>query len=72
MIEVNLTEFRRNLFKYAETVKKEDIIVTCNGKPVMRITVPAESGVQRIRNLRGIAKTAQDPEDILKGRLTQL
>lgn len=72
MIEVNVTEFRRDLKKYAEMVKKEDIIVICNGKQIMRITDPAKSKVQRIRNLRGIAGTAGDPEDILKGRLTEL
>ena len=72
MTEVNVTEFRRDLKKYAEMVKKEDIIVVSNGKQIMRITDPAKNKVLRMKKLRGIAKTDLDPEDILKGRLAEL
>lgn len=72
MTEVNVTEFRRDLKKYAEMVKKEDIIVVSNGKQIMRITDPTKNKVLRMKKLRGIAKTDLDPEDILKGRLAEL
>ena len=72
MTEVNVTEFRRDLKKYAEMVKKEDIIVVSNGKQIMRITDPTKNKVLRMKKLRGIAKTGLDPEDILKGRLAEL
>ena len=69
---VNITDFRRDLKKYAEMVKTEDIIVVSNGKQIMKITDPAKNKVLRMKRLRGIAKTDQDPEEIMKGKLQQL
>ena len=69
---VNITDFRRDLKKYAEMVKTEDIIVVNNGKQIMKITDPAKNKVLRMKCLRGIAKTDQDPEEIMKGKLQQL
>ena len=69
---VNITDFRKDLKKYAEMVKTEDIIVVSNGKQIMKITDPAKNKVLRIKRLRGIAKTDQDPEEIMKGKLQQL
>jgi len=72
MIEVNVTEFRRDLKKYAEMVKTQDLVIVSNGRPIMRITDPAKNKTLRMKQLRGIAKTDKDPEDILKERLSEL
>ena len=72
MIEVNVTEFRRDLKKYAEMVKTQDLIIISNGRPIMKITDPAKNKTLRMKQLRGIAKTDKDPEDILKERLSEL
>lgn len=72
MIEVNVTEFRRDLKKYAEMVKTQDLVIVSNGRPIMKITDPAKNKTLRMKQLRGIAKTDKDPEDILKERLSEL
>ena len=72
MTEVNVTEFRRNLKKYAEMVKTQDLVIVSNGRPIMKITDPAKNKTLRMKQLRGIAKTDKDPEDILKERLSEL
>ena len=72
MTEVNVTEFRRDLKKYAEMVKTQDLVIVSNGRPIMRITDPAKSKTLRMKQLRGIAKTDKNPEDILKERLSEL
>ena len=72
MTEVNVTEFRRDLKKYAEMVKTQDLVIVSNGRPIMRITDPAKNKTLRMKQLRGIAKTDKDPEDILKERLSEL
>ncbi len=72
MTEVNVTEFRRDLKKYAEMVKTQDLIIISNGRPIMKITDPAKNKTLRMKQLRGIAKTDKDPEDILKERLSEL
>ena len=72
MTEVNVTEFRRDLKKYAEMVKTQDLLIVSNGRPIMKITDPAKNKTLRMKQLRGIAKTDKDPEDILKERLSEL
>ena len=72
MTEVNVTEFRRDLKKYAEMVKTQDLVIVSNGRPIMKITDPAKNKTLQMKQLRGIAKTDKDPEDILKERLSEL
>ena len=72
MTEINVTDFRRDLKKYAEMVKTQDLIIISNGRPIMKVTDPAKNKTLRMKNLRGIAKTDQDPDEILKGKLLEL
>lgn len=72
MTEVSVTEFRRDLKKYAEMVKTQDLIIVSNGRPIMKITDPAKNKTLRMKQLRGVAKTDKDPEEILKGKLSEL
>ena len=72
MTEVNVTVFRWDLKKYAEMVKTQDLLIVSNGRPIMKITDPAKNKTLRMKQLRGIAKTDKDPEDILKERLSEL
>ena len=72
MMEVKVTEFRKNLKKYAEMVKKQDLVIVSNGRPIMKITDPEKNKTLRMKQLRGVARTDNDPEDILKGKLSEL
>ena len=72
MIQISISEFRKNLKKYTETVKEEDILVFSNGCPVMRISDPNRDKVQQLKKLRGIIKTDLTYEEIMEGKLTDL
>ena len=72
MAEINVTDFRRDLKKYAEMVKTQDLIIVSNGRPIMKVTDPTKNKTLRMKSLRGIAKTDQDPDEILKGKLLEL
>ncbi|MBR2702461.1 MAG: hypothetical protein IKP88_07145 [Lachnospiraceae bacterium] len=72
MLQVTISEFRKDIKKYSELVKEQDIIVVSNGKPVMRVSDPMKEKITKIKSLKGIAKTELNYEDILKEKLTEL
>ena len=72
MTQISISEFRKNLKKYADTVKEEDILVFNNGRPVMRISDPNRDKVMQLKKLRGILKTDLTYEEMLEGKLTDI
>lgn len=56
---VTATEFKTNFGKYLETVAKEDIFITRNGKTIAKVINPQISAVD---SLRGMLKDV--PSDI--------
>ncbi|MBE6115888.1 MAG: hypothetical protein E7187_03565 [Erysipelotrichaceae bacterium] len=72
MLQVTISEFRKDIKKYSELVKEQDIIVVSNGKPVMRVSDPMKEKITKIKKLKGIAKTELSYEDILREKLTEL
>ena len=72
MLQITISEFRKDIKKYSELVKEQDIIVVSNGKPVMRVSDPMKEKITKIKSLKGIAKTELSYEDILKEKLTEL
>ena len=57
MTEVNVTDFRKDLKKYAEMVKTQDFIIVSNWHPIMIVTNPAKNRILNMKSLRGTAKT---------------
>ncbi|MBQ3383927.1 MAG: hypothetical protein IJG59_01785 [Erysipelotrichaceae bacterium] len=72
MLQVTISEFRKDIKKYSELVKEQDIIVVSNGKPVMRVSDPMKEKIIKIKSLKGIAKTELNYEDVLREKLTEL
>lgn len=72
MLQVTISEFRKDIKKYSELVKEQDIIVVSNGKPVMRVSDPMKEKITKIKRLKGIAKTELSYEDILREKLIEL
>ena len=68
MTQVTISEFKKNIKYYSDLVKKEDILVLDNGKPIMRITDPLKNRTKRMKQLRGIIKTDTEFEKILEMR----
>ena len=72
MLQITISEFRKDIKKYSELVKEQDIIVVNNGKPVMRVSDPMKERVAGIKSLKGIAKTELNYEDILREKLKEI
>ena len=72
MISISITDFRKDIKKYSELVKQEDIMVTSNGKPVMRIVDPTKDKKQKLMKLRGIVRTDKTEEEIMEEKLKEL
>ena len=72
MLQVTISEFRKDIKKYSELVKEQDIIVVSNGKPIMRVSDPMKEKITKIKRLKGIAKTELSYEDILREKLIEL
>ena len=58
---VTATEFKMNMGKYLELVRKEDIAITKNGK---KIGVLVDPGVNTIRSLKGFLKLPEEMQDM--------
>ena len=72
MTVVTVSEFRRNIKKYSELVRDEDIIVVSNGKPIMKVSNPLKDKITGIKGLRGIISDVSDYESVLKKKLEEL
>lgn len=72
MIIVSISNFRKNMKKYTDLVKSEDIMVYSNGKPVMKITSPVSEKIESFRKLKGIAKADIPYEEIFKNKLNEI
>ena len=72
MTVVTVSEFRKDIKKYSELVRDEDIIVVSNGKPIMKISDPLKDKIAAIKSLRGIVSNVNDYESILRRKLEEL
>ena len=72
MTQITVSEFRRDMKRYAELVKTEDIIVVSHGTPVMRISDPFKDRVLAVKQLRGSVHTDTDYDAVMEERLKEL
>ena len=71
MIEISISEFRKNIKHYSTLVLKEDILVVNNGKPVMKVINPNKSRLMLAKSLLGSVPEANE-EEILEDRIKEL
>ena len=71
MTEISISEFRNNIKYYSSKVTEEDLIVTSNGKPIMKITNPNKNRRQIVESLYGCIPVC-DENEIYKKRLKEL
>jgi len=68
MCQVNVTEFRNNIFHYIELCAKEEVRVTRNGEVVAVLCGPDIKYYETLGRLYGCLKdgdTGEDGEDII-------
>ena len=72
MTQISISEFRNNIKYYSNEVKKGDILVVSNGKPIMKISDPMKDNVARMKSIKGILKTDKSFEEIMEEKLLDI
>ncbi len=54
MLQITATELKQNLGKYLSIVNKEEIIITRNGIPVAKLSIPKEKEMSLVSQLIGV------------------
>ncbi len=54
MLQITATELKQNLGKYLSIVSKEEIIITRNGVPVAKLSIPKEKEMNLVSQLIGV------------------
>lgn len=54
MLQITSTELKQNLSKYLSIVNKEEIIITRNGVPVAKLSIPEEKEMSLVSQLIGV------------------
>lgn len=70
---VNISEFKTNISKYVTRVKREDILITKNGRVVARLVAEDKNPkVEALMSMRGILKgNTMTIEDAKEERLAK-
>ena len=71
MKQINITEFRKNMTKYARLVQKEDIEVLNKGEAVFIVKSPESNRNDAFISLMASARSELPYEDILKEKLNE-
>ena len=71
MTTITMTELRNNLKKYTELAKEEDIFVTKNGIPFVKLTKITDTKKDIIDRLTGCIKLDKTYEEIMEERYSK-
>ena len=72
MINISISEFRKNIKRYAKMCEREDILVYSNDKPVMKIVSPYSERMKLVESIIGCAPSNEDVEKIMESKLKEL
>lgn len=72
MTLITMTEFKNDLKKYTELAKDEDVIITKNGKPHIKLVSIAKGKMDIVYDLAGSLPSDLDYEEILKERYSKI
>jgi prevent-host-death family protein len=65
---ITATELKTNIGRYLETVKREDIVITKNGKKIARIVREEDDRITTAKSLFGILPSSASLEEIKSER----
>lgn len=71
MKRVSITQFRKNLKKYAEMVQEQDLEIVNRNQAVFIVKGPKQNKEDAFNALRGVAKSDIPYEDVLKEKTKQ-
>ena len=71
MKRVSITQFRKNLKKYAEMVQEQDLEIVNRNQAVFIVKGPKQNKEDAFNALMGVAKSDIPYEDVLKEKTKQ-
>ena len=71
-MNISATELKNNMSKYIALSKKEDILITKNGKVVSKLTNPYKNRIEKARGLFGIIPSDFDADAALEERIKKI
>lgn len=72
MIQITATDFKANLGKYLALAENEDIVISKNGKSIVKLSGIKQDKVKKIESLFGIIPWNGDDIDIKKFKAERL
>jgi len=69
---VTTTELKQDLKKYLDLAKKEDVLISRNGKVIARLVSPYKDKVAIAKSLFGVLETDMTLEESKDDRLSRL
>ena len=72
MIQISISEFRKNMKHYSNIVKDEDILIINNGKPIMKIVDPYKDNISQIKSIKGILKSDKTYKELMESKLSDI
>ena len=72
MTLISMTELKNDLRKYTETAQTEDVIITKNGKPYVKITAYGNSRMDALRRLAGSIRLDKTYEEIMDEKYEEM
>lgn len=72
MTIITMTELKKDIKKYTELAKDEDIIITKNGKPQAKLVNPYQNKKSVIDRLAGSIKLDKSYEEIMEERYSKI
>lgn len=68
---ITATELKNNIGKYLELATKEDVIITKNGKSIVKLTNTKDDKIEMAKSLFGIIPQDISPEQAREERLAR-
>ena len=72
MTLITMTDLKKDLKKYTLLAKNEEVIITKNGKPFVKIVDASQDKRQLVRELAGCIRLEKTYEELMEERLSNI
>lgn len=72
MTIITMTDLKNDLKKYTELATKEDVVITKNGKPLVKLTKATRTKMDIVNELAGSIVMDQSYEEIMEERYSKI
>ena len=72
MTMITMTELKKDLKKYTLMAKKEDVFITKNGKPYVKLVDATSDRIQLVEDLAGCIRLEKSYEELMEERYAEI